>query len=85
MDPHCGNCLFNNDELTDWYGCIWGDGTGGGSSKICIYWIPNDKAMAQIEDERKNWRKIYKARQKYNEEVPEEQRLSINREGEVIR
>lgn len=78
----CHNCLFISDELMDWYGCIFGDGTGGYG---CGNWIPNDEAMAQIQEERRSWRSIYEKRKQYNREVPEEERVVVNREGLVVR
>jgi len=82
MLPGCHNCLFRSDELSEWYGCLWGDGL---LSHGCGNWIPNDEAMAQIQEERKNWRSIYEKRKQYNREVPEEERVRVNREGLVLR
>ena len=81
MMSGCPNCIFNSDELSDWYGCIFGDGL---MEEWCEDWIPNDAAMAEMKRNRRKWRKIYMERRKYNTSVPEEQRLSINRKFEVV-
>jgi hypothetical protein len=80
MNTICGNCFFNEDELADWYGCVFSNGCLWSG---CDNWIPNDLAMEKLKIERKNWRKTYEARRKYNEEVPEEKRLIINRKGQI--
>jgi hypothetical protein len=82
MIINCGNCFFNEDELSDWYGCIFSNGCLWAG---CDKWLPNDLAMEKLKIERKNWRKTYEQRQEYNKEVPEEKRLWINRNYEVVR
>ena len=82
MMSGCHSCIFNSEKLSDWYGCIWGDGL---LQDCCQAWIPNSAAMAQMKRDRKNWRKIYAKRQKYNASVPEERRVRIDKKGEVVR
>jgi hypothetical protein len=80
MIINCGNCIFNEDDLADWYGCIFSDGiTWCG----CDDWVPNDSAMEKLKIERKNWRKTYEERRKYNRKVPEAKRLWIDRNGQI--
>jgi hypothetical protein len=82
MIPGCHNCIFDNESLTDWYGCIFGDGL---DRCCCEAWIPTDAAIEEMNRVRKNWRAIYENRRKYNAQVPEEKRLCINRKFEVVR
>lgn len=78
----CGSCILGKEELFDWYGCIFTDGTEGDA---CPFWIPNSEALAKIKEMKKNWRKIYKERKEYNSLIPEEERVIIDRTFRVVR
>ena len=82
MMSGCHNCIFNSEHLSDWYGCIFGNGL---LEDCCEAWIPNDAATAEMKRNRRNWRKIYTERKKHNAQVPEEQRICIDKEGEIVR
>jgi len=47
MITNCSNCFFNNDELADWYGCIFGNGN---MWEGCNDWIPDDLAMEKLKN-----------------------------------
>ena len=82
MMSRCHNCIFDSYELSDWYGCIFGNGL---LEDCCEAWIPNDAATAEMKRNRRNWRKIYTERKKHNAQVPEEQRICVDKNGEVVR